>query len=317
MAGSRLDLLVASRLGQSRTAAATLIANGNVTVNGARERASYRPVESDVIRVIPAAPAPAHTEVKGENIPLRIVFEDADILVVDKEAGMVVHPAPGNWTGTLVNALVGRGNDLAGGDGPERAGLVHRLDKETSGLLIVARTPIAQERLNAAIAARRITRRYAAVVWGHLRADTLSVDQPIARDPRDRKRMAIVSTGKKARTDFQRLARFASADLLRAHLYTGRTHQIRVHLASVGHPVVGDDVYGGGGGRRLAALPPKRHFLHAAWLRFHHPVSGEQLDFRAPLPEDLHRSLAAIGESTELYDDPDPLTNLGFYNFAD
>ncbi len=254
---------------------------------------------------------------KGENIPLQVVYEDADLLVVDKAAGMVVHPAPGNWTGTLVNALVGRGGELADGSGPERAGLVHRLDKETSGLLIVAKSEIAHRRLSAAIAARRVVRRYAAMSWGHLAADTLSVDQPIARDPRDRKRMAIVSTGKNARTDFRRLARFASADLLRAHLFTGRTHQIRVHLASVGHPVVGDDAYGGGGGRRLAALPPKRHFLHAAWLQFHHPVSGEQMDFRSPLPDDLHRCIAAIGESDELYADSDPLTTFGFYTIPD
>lgn len=259
-------------------------------------------------------PPAGHAPVQGEDIPIRVVYEDPDLLVVDKAAGMVVHPAPGNWTGTLVNALMGRGGDLAEGGSPERAGLVHRLDKETSGLLVVARSEIAHQRLSAAIAARRVTRRYAVMAWGHFAADTLTVDQPIARDPRDRKRMAIVSKGKHARTDFRRLARFASSDLLRAHLHTGRTHQIRVHLSSVGHPVVGDDVYGGGGGRRLAALPAKRHFLHAAWLQFHHPVSGERLDFRSPLPDDLHRSLAALGESPELYADPDPLTTFGFYD---
>ncbi len=286
-------------------------------MNGARERASYRPLATDVIRIVPPEPPASHSEVKGEDIPIRVIYEDRDLLVIDKAAGMVVHPAPGNWTGTLVNALVGRGGGLAEGGGPERAGLVHRLDKETSGLLIVATSEIAHQRLSAAIAARRVIRRYAAMAWGHLAADTLTVDQPIARDPRDRKRMAVVSTGKNARTDFRRLARFGSTDLLRAHLHTGRTHQIRVHLASVGHPVVGDDVYGGGGARRLAALPPKRHFLHAAWLRFHHPLSGEQLDFRSPLPDDLHRSLAALGESSELYDDPDPLKTFGFYDFVD
>ena len=288
-----------------------------MTVNGTRERASYRPLANDRIDVASPEPPTDHSEILGENIPLRIAYEDSDLLVVDKASGMVVHPAPGNWTGTLVNALVGRGGDLSEGTSPERAGLVHRLDKETSGLLIVAKSDVAQRRLSAAIAARRVTRRYAAMAWGHLAADTLSVDQPIARDPRDRKRMAVVSTGKNARTDFRRLARFASADLLRAHLHTGRTHQIRVHLASVGHPVVGDDAYGGGGGRRLAALPPKRHFLHAAWLQFHHPVSGEQMDFRSPLPDDLHRSLAALGDSDELYADPDPLMTFGFYNFSD
>jgi 23S rRNA pseudouridine1911/1915/1917 synthase len=285
-------------------------------VNGARERSSYRPTAQDVIDVtMPEAP-PDHRDVRGEDIPLLVVYEDADLLVVDKAAGMVVHPAPGNWSGTLVNALIGRGGELADGSALERAGLVHRLDKETSGLVIVAKSEIAHRRLSDAIAARRVTRRYAAMAWGHLAADTLSVDQPIARDPRDRKRMAIVSTGKNARTDFVRLARFASADLLRAHLYTGRTHQIRVHLASIGHPVVGDDAYGGGGGRRLAGLSPKRHFLHAAWLQFHHPVSGEQMDLRSPLPDDLHRSIAALGESDEIYADPDPLRTFGFYNIA-
>lgn len=193
---------------------------------------------------------------------------------------------------------------------------MHRLDKETSGLLIIAKTDVALRRLSAAIAARRISRLYAAMAWGHLDADTLTVDQPLARDPRDRKRMAVVSTGKDARTDFTRLARFSSADLLRARLHSGRTHQIRVHLASVGHPVLGDDTYGGGGGRKLAGLAPTRHFLHAAWLRFHHPVSGAQIEVRSDLPEDLRRSLAAIAESTEWMDDPEPLATLGFFDPA-
>ena len=159
-------------------------------------------------------------------------------------------------------------------------GIVHRLDKETSGLLLVAKTDRAHRMLGAATRRRaEIVRRYAALSWGHLDGDRLTVDKPIARDPRDRKRMAIVSTGRAAKTDFVRLARFDSVDLLRAHLHTGRTHQIRVHLASVGHPVVGDDTYGGGGGRRLVELPPRRHFLHAAWLLFRHPVTGEPSSF--------------------------------------
>lgn len=312
LAGGRLDLIIAERLGNSRTQAATLIATGHVTVNGAAEKASYRALETDVIQV--TVPQPERRDVMGEDIPVVVVHEDEDLLVVDKPAGMVVHPAPGNWTGTLVNALMGRGGDLAEGGGSDRAGIVHRLDKETSGLLIVAKSEVAHRRLSAAIAARRVTREYAAMAWGHLDADTLNVDQPIARHPRDRKRMAIVNTGKAARTDFFRLARFGSGDLLRAHLHSGRTHQIRVHLSSVGHPVIGDDVYGGGGGRRLAGLPQKRHFLHAAWLRFHHPTSGTMLDFRAPLPDDLRNSLAAMAESPELLDDPDPLTTFGFFD---
>ncbi|MGI8617663.1 MAG: RluA family pseudouridine synthase, partial [Gemmatimonadaceae bacterium] len=157
----------------------------------------------------------------------------------------------------------------------------------------------------------------AAMVWGHLDGDLLTIDRPIARDPNDRKRMAIVSAGRAARTDFVRLARYNSGDLLRAQLHTGRTHQIRVHLASVGKPVMGDDVYGGGGGRKLAGLPPRRHFLHAAWLRFAHPETGEMLDLRSPLPAELHRSLAAIAEEPDLLGSTDPLTELGFYDAGD
>jgi 23S rRNA pseudouridine1911/1915/1917 synthase len=311
---ARLDLLVARRLDLSRTAAATLIANGHVTVAGRSEKASYRPVAGE--RVDVAIPPPETREILPEKIDLSVVHEDDSLLVVDKPAGMVVHPAPGNWSGTLVNALLGReGRDAEGT--PDRAGIVHRLDKETSGLLVVAKTERAQRLLGAAIAERRVSRRYAAMVWGHLAQDTLTIDRPIARDPNDRKRMAIVSAGRAARTDFVRLARYNSADLLRAQLHTGRTHQIRVHLASVGHPVLGDDVYGGGGGRKLAQLPPKRHFLHAAWLRFAHPETGAMLDLRSPLPPELHKSLAAVAEDPNLLSVADPLAELGFYDASE
>ena len=311
--GERLDLMVARHCELSRTQAATLIANGHVTVNGRAKKASYRGETGDHVHVV--VPAPPGRDIVPESIPLHIVFEDESLVVIDKPAGMVVHPAPGNWSGTLVNALMGRGEPLADGGGNDRPGLVHRLDKETSGLLIVAKTDPVHRALSTALSARRIVRRYATVSWGHLKDDLLRVDKPIDRDPKDRTRMAIVQTGKQARTDFMRLARFDSADLLRAHLHTGRTHQIRVHLMSVGHPVVGDDTYGGGGGRRLAALPPKRFFLHAAWLRFRHPVTGEQLDLRAPLPDDLRRSIAAVSGMPELATQDDPLHVFGFYNF--
>lgn len=310
----RLDLLVARVCDLSRTQAATLIANGHVMVNDKPQRASYRGELGD--RILVTIPPPPGRDIVAESIPLSIAYEDDELVVVDKAAGMVVHPAPGNWTGTLVNALMGRGEPLAEGGGAERAGLVHRLDKDTSGLLIVAKTETAHRLLSAALAARRITRRYAAVTWGHLTSDQITVDKPIARDPRDRTRMAIVQDGKTAKTDFTRLARFDAVDLLRAHLHTGRTHQIRVHLASVGHPVVGDDTYGGGGGRRLAALPPSRHFLHAAWLRFRHPLSGALLDLRSALPDDLKRSLAALSAMPELATHPDPLDVFGFYHLS-
>jgi 23S rRNA pseudouridine1911/1915/1917 synthase len=308
----RLDLWIARTLELSRTQAATLIANGDVRVNGRAERASYRPVHGD--RVDVTVPPPPGREVLGEQIPLDIVYEDDEIVVVNKAAGMVVHPAPGNWTGTLVNALVGRGSDLSQEAGDERAGIVHRIDKDTSGLLLVAKTDRSHRILSAAIAARRVTRRYATACWGHLPGDTLTVDKPIARDPRDRTRMAIVSSGKAARTDFVRLARFDAGDLLRAHLHSGRTHQIRVHLASEGHPVIGDDTYGGGGGRKLVALPSSRHFLHAAWLRFTHPATGAPMELRAPLPDDLRRSLAALAGDPALADHPDPLSTFGFFD---
>jgi 23S rRNA pseudouridine1911/1915/1917 synthase len=310
----RLDLLVAARADLSRTQAATLIANGNVAVNGAREKASYKPVVGDRITV--DEPIIEERPILAESIPVRVVFEDESLLVVDKSAGMVVHPAPGNWSGTLVNALMGRGGELSPGSSPDRAGIVHRLDKETSGLLIVAKTDRAHRILSAAISARRVKRRYAVMIWGHLDGDRLTVEKPLARDPRDRKRMAIVNNGRQAKTDFVRLARFGPGDLLRAHLHTGRTHQIRVHLASVGHPVMGDDVYGGGGGRRIAGLAPKRHFLHAAWLQLNHPITGTPMDIRSPLPDDLKASLRVIGEGEAVAQAEDPLAALGFYDDA-
>jgi 23S rRNA pseudouridine1911/1915/1917 synthase len=307
----RLDVLVATHLDISRNQAATLIAEGHVLVAGRREKASYRARAGERV-MIEVPPVPGR-EVLGEDIPLNVVYEDDDVLVVDKPAGMVVHPAPGNWSGTLVNALKGRGASLSEATDEGREGIVHRLDKETSGLLLVAKTDRAHRRLGAALQAREIVRRYAVLSWGHLTEERITVEKPIARDPRDRKRMAVVSSGRPARTDLTRLARFDSADLLRAHLFTGRTHQIRVHLASIGHPVVGDDTYGGGGGRKLMGLPPRRHFLHAAWLIFRHPVTGEPIDLRSPLPEELHRAIVVAAGPDVPVADTNPLEFFGFY----
>jgi 23S rRNA pseudouridine1911/1915/1917 synthase len=337
--GGRLDTAVAAHGGLSRTQAATLIATGHVTVDGRREKASYRARTGERIAV--TVPAPPGRDVVPESIPLRVVYEDEWLLVVDKPAGMVVHPAPGHWTGTLVNALMGRQADrdaartargpsvadeddpeAAGPATPDRAGIVHRLDKETSGLLLVARSDRVHRLLSDAIAQRRVERRYAAMAWGHLGDDRVTVDRPIGRDPRDRKRMAIVTSGRSARTDFVRLARFDSAELLRAKLYTGRTHQIRVHLASLGHPVVGDETYGGRDGRRVTALPAHRHFLHAAWLTLRHPVTGDVLDLRSPLPPELRaalREIASTGEpirtaaASDSNGEGDALVDIGFF----
>ena len=312
---SRLDTRIAARLGLSRTQAATLIATGQVHVAGRREKASYRPVTGDLVEVV--VPPPAPRTIEGEAIPLTVVHEDEWLVVVDKPAGMVVHPAPGNWSGTLVNALLGRGGPWSEAGGAERPGLVHRLDKDTSGLLLIAKDDRTHRLLSAALAERHIARRYAAVIWGHLDQPALTVDRPIARDPRDRQRMAIVRDGKPARTTFTRLARFDAGDLLRARLHTGRTHQIRVHLASIGHPVLGDDTYGGGGARRLVGLSAHRHFLHAAWLRFRHPATGADMDLRAPLPADLRAALAVLAPDMPPPDGGDPLDAFAFFEEGD
>jgi 23S rRNA pseudouridine1911/1915/1917 synthase len=308
--GQRLDLIVASATDLSRTQAATLVATGMVTVDGKAQKAGYRPTASQQIAII--IPAPRGIDIIGEALPLTIVFEDEHLLVVDKAAGMVVHPAPGNWTGTLVHALVGRGGELSSEGGDERAGIVHRLDKETSGLLIVAKTDRAHRLLSAALAARRIDRRYAALTWGHLREDRLTIEGNIGRDPNNRHRMAIVPSGKPARTDIDRLARFDGGDLLRCKLHSGRTHQIRVHLSSVGHPVMGDDTYGGGGGRRVTGLPAGRHALHAASLRLQHPITGEWMAFRSALPADLESALRAIAGA---HQPPSGANLLALYGF--
>jgi 23S rRNA pseudouridine1911/1915/1917 synthase len=310
----RLDLLVSQQLDLSRNQAATLIANGRVQVAGRREKASYRPEPGESISV--EIPAPESREILGEDIPLSVRYEDDDVVVIDKPAGMVVHPAPGNWTGTLVNALKGRGNALSSTGDPTREGIVHRLDKETSGLLLVAKTDRAHRVLGAAMAERKVSRRYALMCWGHLDEDKVTIDKPMARDPRNRQRMAVVPGGKSAKTAFVRVARLDAGDLLRAHLYTGRTHQIRVHLSSIGHPVIGDDTYGGGGGRKLVALPPKRHFLHAGWLIFAHPVTGKQVELRSPLPEDLRMAVIRAADGAVPADAPDPLDLLGFYSIG-
>ena len=309
--GQRLDLIVAAATDLSRTQAATLIANGHVMVDTKVQKAGFRPTAGQQIAI--TIPAPRGIEIVGEQLPIVVVFEDEHLLVVDKAAGMVVHPAPGNWTGTLVHALIGRGGDLSTEGGDERAGIVHRLDKETSGLMIVAKTDRAHRLLSAALAARRIDRRYAALVWGHLREDRMTIEGNIGRDPNNRHRMALVPTGKAARTDIDRLARFDGGDLLRCKLHSGRTHQIRVHLSSVGHPVIGDDTYGGGGGRRVTGLPQGRHALHAAALRFRHPITGEWRAFRSQLPADLDTAVRAIAGTHAPVSDTPLLDQYGFW----
>lgn len=320
-ATERLDRFLADQLQLSRTQAARLIADHAVTVDGVTARASRVLARGDVVEVVLPDSSPPRA-IRPAHIPLTIIFEDDHLLVIDKPAGLVVHPAPGHWDDTLVNALAARGTSLSrAGEG--RPGIVHRLDRDTSGLMLVAKTDLAHRRLGAALAARRIVRRYAALCWGHLDNSPLLIDAPIGRNPRDRKRMAVLPTGRQARTEARVVARFALCDLLRLELQTGRTHQIRVHLFHVGHPVIGDPVYAGGGSRRMSGtqraaaerlerLAP-RQALHAAWLRLHHPVSGEPLEFTAEWPGDLRGLLeTALVDSGLVAGTPD-LRYLGFF----
>ena len=317
----RLDRFLADQMGLSRTQAARLIADKLVTIQGKPVRASRLLTRGEQVTVRIPEHQPPRT-LQPRAIPLTVVFEDEHLAVIDKPAGLVVHPAPGHWDDTLVNALVARGTTLAGG-AEGRPGIVHRLDRDTSGLMIVAKTDLAHRRLGAAIAARRVRRSYAALAWGHLDSSPVRIEAPIARHPQDRKRMVISPTGRAARTDAAVVARFEVVDLLRLELHTGRTHQIRVHLGHLGHPVVADPVYGGGGSRRISGASRRaaelleratpRQALHASALAFRHPVSGAPLEFNSEWPEDLGAALIAAG-GEELVARSDPLRYLRFFN---
>ncbi len=320
----RLDRFLADQLDLSRTAAARLIAEGAVLLDGQPARASAEAERGAEIAV--TFPERAPRPVVPADIPLAIVWEDEELAVVDKPAGLVVHPAPGHWEDTLVNALAARGLKLGGGTAG-RAGIVHRLDKDTSGLLVVAKSERAHERLGAALAARRIERRYALLAWGHLGAGTRRIEAPLARAAGDRRKMAVSAGGRAAATRIRTVARGVAADLVLAGLLTGRTHQIRVHLASIGHPVVGDAVYGGAGSARrrsdhtaaaadaLARATP-RQALHAAFLALAHPTSGSRIEVKSEWPADLRPALAVALDDPNLLAAPKPLEYLGFFAFG-
>lgn len=291
----RLDRFVSERLELSRTRVQALLQEGRITLDGRPARKSDAVAAGMRVEVV--VPPPAVVDIPAEDIPLDIVFEDEHLLVVNKSAGVVVHPAPGHRTGTLVNALLWHIRDLSGVGGRLRPGIVHRLDRDTSGLLVVAKTDAAHHALADDLKKRRVRRLYLAAAWGHLDESPLTIEAPIARDRRDRKRMAVAAEGRVALTRVRVRERWQRAELLDVALKTGRTHQIRVHLAHVGHPVVADPIYGpgwergmGGPGRlwalELARRTP-RLFLHACELAFDHHASGERLRFRAELPPDL------------------------------
>lgn len=311
-AGQRADRFLADAIGSlSRSRVKALIAEGRATSDGAPLRSASEPVRAGVRYALGVPPAVSALPLP-ENIPLTVLHEDADLIVLDKPAGLVVHPAPGNQEGTLVNALLAHaGDDLPGIGGEKRPGIVHRLDKDTSGVMVVAKTERAHRALSLAFAERDLDREYLALVWGLPQPPAGEIEAPLGRHPADRKRMAVLTgtdaerRGKAALTRYrtERAWGGTACALLRCRLQTGRTHQIRVHLAHIGHPLVGDPVYlrRVPGAARLLPQPVRdglldfpRQALHAATLGFRHPVSGESLHFSAQLPPDFARLLILL-----------------------
>ncbi len=288
--GIRLDKFLAERIPDlSRSQLRKLLDQGAVTVNGKITRPSHRLSPSDTIRA--TIPPPHPTIPSPESIPLDIVCEDPDILVLDKHAGMTVHPGPGNQEHTLVNAILAHCSSLLESDPSDRPGIVHRLDKDTSGLMVVAKTTAAREALMRQFKSRSVTKGYTVLVKGHVTPEIGSIEAPIGRDPVQRKRMAVVDKGKEARTAYRVLKYPGDYTLLEVIPKTGRTHQIRVHLSAIGHAVAGDSLYGG----RSLHLP--RQFLHASRLGFHHPTTRKYLEFTSSLPVDLKQALADISRT--------------------
>ena len=300
-AGWRLDRALAAAVPTiSRERLKALIRSGAVEARGTPVRDPAIKVKGDEnLRVAVPTPKPAHNE--PQDIPLTILFEDEHLLVVDKPAGLVVHPAAGNFDGTLVNALLHHcAGKLSGIGGVARPGIVHRIDKDTSGLLVVAKTDVAHEGLAKQFAAHSIDRRYLAIVNGTPKATAGTVDAPLARSAANRKKIAIVEgvRGKRAVTHWKRLEMLRGAALVECRLETGRTHQVRVHMASIGHPLVGDPVYGRSGkahGKLLKDIGFNRQALHAAELGFTHPVTKRKLSFSSPMPPDMQELKRGLG----------------------
>jgi len=295
LAGERLDRVVAMVTGVSRAVAASLVDGGAVELDGRVERSvKVRVEEGAALRVQLPADEP-HGVQPDASVPLTVVYADDDVVVVDKPAGLVVHPGAGNQTKTLVNGLVARFPEMADVGDPARPGIVHRLDKGTSGLLAVARSPEAYESLVEQLSARTVGRSYAALVWGRPEPAVGVIDAPVGRSSRDRTRMTVSTRGRDARTHYRVQTTYrepAVVSLIECQLETGRTHQVRVHLAAIHHPVVGDTQYRGA----REAIRAPRPMLHARALAFTHPVSGERVDLESPLPEDFEAVLAGLSE---------------------
>lgn len=290
LAGKRLDVFLASESSDlTRSYIQKLITNGLVSVNGSPAKPSYRVKEGDV--VILRLPPPEGLELRPEPIPLDICYEDDDVVVVNKPRGMVVHPGAGNFSGTLVNALLYHCRDLSGINGVLRPGIVHRLDKFTSGLLVVAKNDASHLELARQLKERRVKRRYIALVHGRVKNQCGTVDAPIGRDPKNRQKMAVVfKNSRPAVTHYRVMEYFHMYTLLEVRLETGRTHQIRVHMSYIGHPVAGDDKYG----PSKPSLGLTGQFLHAASLGFYHPKTSVYMEFEAPLPEELAAVLSRL-----------------------
>lgn len=288
-AGERLDVFVARSLPRlTRSRVRRLIDGGFVTVDGAL--AAKAGVKLEAGQRLQVTLPPPEPELAPEPIPLRIVYEDGDLLVVDKPAGLAVHPSPGHSSHTLVNAVLAHCPALSAVGGEGRPGIVHRLDKDTSGLIIVAKNDAAHLSLARQLKDRQVEKTYLALVEGRVEPGEGVIDAPIGRHPRHRKKMAVVAAGREARTRYRVLREVDGRSLVEARPETGRTHQIRVHFASIGHPIVGDPVYGRGG----REPPVRRQFLHAQRLAFRHPRTGEWLELGAPLAEDLRAALAEL-----------------------
>ncbi len=290
-AGERLDRFAADRTGLSRSYVQRLIAEGHVALDGAPTKANAIVAGGSVLRV--EVPDPTPLQLEAEEIPLQVVYEDDDLLIVDKPSGLVVHPAPGHAGGTLVNALLARDTTYGGIAGVQRPGIVHRLDRDTSGLLMVAKDDRAQASLMAQLKARRVKKTYLALVLGAVEAPVGRIEAPIGRDPRNRLKRAVTSDGQPATTGYRVRERLPGWTFLEVDLVTGRTHQIRVHMAALGHPVAGDILYGTGTARK-GPDGLGRLFLHAWRLELQSPADGHLIRAVAPLPADLEEVLAGL-----------------------